>query len=51
MASTLHEKIKKLGTSRQAKIHARAAQLIAEELSLRELREAHRLTQQEIGEI
>lgn len=49
MASTLHEKIKKLGRTRQKKVHARAVQLIAEELSLRELREAHRLTQQEIG--
>ena len=51
MASTLHEKIKKLGRTRQEKIQARADQLIAEERSLRELREAHRLTQQEIGEI
>jgi len=51
MASTLHEKIKKLGRARQEKIQARADQLIAEERSLRELREAHRLTQQEIGEI
>ena len=50
MASTLHEKIKKLGRTRQEKIQARAAQLIAEELSLRELREAYRVTQQEIGE-
>jgi DNA-directed RNA polymerase specialized sigma subunit len=49
MASTLHEKIKKLGRARQEKIQARADQLIAEERSLRELREAHRLTQQEIG--
>jgi adenylate kinase len=39
MATTLHEKIKKLGTRRQEKIQARAAQLIAEEQSLRELRE------------
>ena len=38
MANTLREKIKKLGTRRQEKIQARAAQLIAEELSLRELR-------------
>ena len=50
MASTLPEKIKKLGRTRQNKIQARAAQLIAEELSLRELQEAHRLTQQEIGQ-
>ena len=40
MANSLHEKIKELGTRRQEKIEARAAQLIAEELSLRELREA-----------
>lgn len=43
MANTLHAKIKKLGTRRQEKIHARVAQLIAEELSLRELRQAYRL--------
>lgn len=37
MASTLHEKIKKLRRTRQEKIQVRAAQLIAEEVSLREL--------------
>jgi hypothetical protein len=47
---TLDQKIKHLGSARRKKIERRAAQLIAEELSLRELRRAHKLTQERIAE-
>src|SRR5574338_792064 len=50
MATTLCEKMKKLPVRRQEKVKARASELIAEELSLRELRQAHRLTQIRIAE-
>jgi transcriptional regulator with XRE-family HTH domain len=49
VANTLNEKIKKLGTTRRRKIEARADQLIAEEMSLRELRQAHKYTQENIA--
>ena len=47
--TTLDEKLKKLGTGRRRRIHARANELIAEEMSLRELRRAHKFTQQKIA--
>lgn len=47
---TLDQKIKEVGPARQKKIEARAAELFAEEMSLRELRRAHKLTQERIGE-
>jgi DNA-binding XRE family transcriptional regulator len=47
---TLEQKIKKLSSARRKKIKSRAAQLVAEELSLRELRRAHKLTQERIAE-
>lgn len=50
MNTTLDEKFKKLGASRRKKINARAAELIAEEMSLRELRRARRLTQKRMAE-
>jgi len=51
MATTLDDKLKNLGTVRRKKIEVRAAQLIAEEMSLRELRQAHKYTQESIAEI
>ncbi len=45
MAITLHDKMKPVGSRRRKKIEARAEQLIAEEMVLRELRKAHHRTQ------
>ena len=42
---------KQLGPSRRRKIAARAATLIAEERSLQELRQAHKLTQKRMAEV
>jgi len=42
--------MKKVSPARRKKIERRAAELIAEEMSLRELRRAHKLTQERIGE-
>ena len=47
---TLDQKIKELSPARRKRIEARAAQLVAEEMSLRELRRAHKLTQARIAE-
>jgi DNA-binding transcriptional regulator YiaG len=47
---TLDQKIGELSPARRKKIEARAAQLVAEEKSLRELRRAHKLTQARIAE-
>lgn len=47
---TLDQKIKELSPARRKKIKQRAAQLIAEEMSLRELRRAHKLTQESIAQ-
>jgi len=45
MATTLKDKMKTLPTKRRKKVEARARQLIAEELSLRDLRKARAKTQ------
>jgi DNA-binding XRE family transcriptional regulator len=45
MPITLKDKMKQLSPARRKKIEARAAQLIAEEMTLRELRQARKLTQ------
>ena len=50
MATTLRRKMDALSPERRKKIEPRAAELIAEELSLRDLRHAHRLTQERVGE-
>jgi len=42
---TINQKIKSLSAGRQKKIRARAAALIAEEMTLQELRRARKLTQ------
>ena len=47
---TLDQKIKEVTPARRRKIENRAAHLLAEELSLRELRHAHKLTQERIAE-
>jgi len=46
---TLNDKMKRLSAARRKKVEARAAELIAEEMSLRDLRRAHKLTQTYVG--
>ena len=43
--STLKQKMKELSPDRRKKIEARAARLVAEEMTLQELRQARKLTQ------
>src|SRR5216684_3736134 len=50
MTRTLEQMMKEVGPARRKKIERRAAQLIQEEMSLRELRRAHKLTQERIAE-
>ena len=45
MATNVDDKIKKLRPLQRKKVEARAAELIAEEMTLRELRHARKLTQ------
>lgn len=45
MPTSVDEIIKKLNPAQRKKVEARAAQLIAEEMTLRELRHARKLTQ------
>lgn len=45
MAVNVNDKIRKLSPAQRKKVEARAAELIAEEMSLRELRRARKLTQ------
>ena len=45
MPITLKDKMKKLSSAQRKKVEARAAELIAEEMTLRELRHARKLTQ------
>ena len=51
MPTTLSDKMKKLSVARRKKVENRAAQLIAQEMSLRDLRKARSLTQERIAEI
>lgn len=51
MAKTLREKLKSVGAERQKKIEQRAAYLIAEEQTLRDLRRALNLTQERMAEV
>ncbi len=46
---TLNDKLNELGQRRREKVEARAAELVAEEMSLQDLRRAHRLTQARVG--
>jgi DNA-binding transcriptional regulator YiaG len=50
MATNVRETIKGLSPARRKKIEARAAALIAEEMSLRDLRQALTLTQERMAE-
>ncbi len=50
MPTNASNKIKGLSAKRQKKIESRAAALIAEEMSLQELRKAHGLAQQRVAE-
>ena len=45
MAVNVDDKIRKLSTVQRKKLEVRAAELIAEEMTLRELRKARKLTQ------
>lgn len=45
MSTNVNEKIKKLRSAHRKKVEARAAELIAEQMTLRELRHARKLTQ------
>ena len=45
MAVNVNDKIRKLSPAQRKKVEARAAQLMAEEMTLRELRKARKLTQ------
>jgi transcriptional regulator with XRE-family HTH domain len=49
--TTLEEKLNQLSPERRAKIKVRADQLMAEELSLRDLRLARKLTQEKMAEL
>ena len=49
MPTNVNDIIKKLPATRRKKIEARAAELLAEEMTLRELRQTHKLTQQRIA--
>ena len=50
MARTLDEVIKRLPLDQQQDIEAQAARLIEDEMTLRDLRKAHALTQQRMAE-
>src|SRR5271163_4994949 len=45
MAVNVNDKLKKMSPAQRKKVESRAAELIAEEMSLRELRRARKLTQ------
>jgi DNA-binding XRE family transcriptional regulator len=45
MAVNIDEKIRRLSAAQRRKVEARTAQLISEEMSLRELRKARKMTQ------
>lgn len=49
MSTTLKDKMNALDPRRRARIDRRAEQLIAEEMSLQQLRRAHKLTQTKVG--
>ena len=50
MATNVREKMKSLSAARRKKIEVRAAELVAQEMTLRELRQALTLTQTRIAE-
>ena len=48
---TLNQKMKGIGSARRKKVEARAAGLIAEEMTLQELRHARKLTQVRMAKV
>ena len=50
MPVNVNEKIKKLSAARRKKVEARAAELVAEEMTLRDMRKARQLTQARMAE-
>jgi len=50
MATRLTDKLEAIGNERRKKVEARAAQLIAEEMALCDLRKAHHLTQERMAD-
>ena len=51
MGKTLTERLNKLPPARRVKVDTRAVELLAEEMSLRDLRKAQALTQQRMAEL
>ena len=51
MVVTVDDKIRKLRTTQRMKVQARASELIAEEVTLRELRKARKLAQETPGRV
>ena len=51
MARTLSDKVQQLPAARRKKVEARAGELIAEEMSLRDLRKAMNRTQVEVAKV
>lgn len=49
MPTNINDKIKRLAPGQRKRVEARAAQLIAEEMTLRELRHARKLTQTRVA--
>ena len=49
MSVNIHDKVGKLNSIQRKKVEARATELIAEEMSLRDLRKARRLTQARVA--
>ena len=49
MSRNVNEIIRKLNPAQRRKVETRATQLIAEEMTLRQLRKAHKLTQQRLA--
>jgi transcriptional regulator with XRE-family HTH domain len=51
MGTTLDKMVKRLPPARRAKIEARAAELIAEEMTLRDMRKAREMTQERMADM
>jgi DNA-binding XRE family transcriptional regulator len=51
MSVNVRSKIRRLNPTQRKRVAARAAQLIAEEMSLRDLRKARKLTQARVAEV
>ena len=51
MGKTLKDRLNKLPSARRAKVEARADELLADEMSLKDLRKARELTQEHMAEL